>query len=581
MSHEKTISVGLDDRQFVIPTEGYNSPEDAIQALVAGKLQPFGIFPTVEEADQYTAMRSKSMGGLWDDKSGDMPTVADLVSGSTGPNVAGAMPPAAPQTSSFGSNFGAALTGLGNVLSSTAAGARGDFDYMRRVRESAQQKEQQKQQQDIQKLTLFPNVMKMLEHIQDKIEPENQADAIKNISPIISQVYPEMTEKAMQNLVGGGGGKIADLIAAIPIVAQIIPQRQQLALAKMFIEDPQKARTLISSAALSAGLQGMEKGSALPGVESALFNTADRKEYNERSGALAVAMLVRGIQDPEIGPKIAGKGRAELLQMAPGLAHANDDQISQLIDAGFTKVKTKGIIEAEVKGTIESAATKAADVRAEKSRDAADDRLDKTIAAADRRLAISQAGIECRLEKILGAALQRPLERADREAIAAMEENLNVARKLTTEFTDAERNKYVGFLNNPAQRVAQLAKNDPKFAAFQTLTNEVKGFAFAEGGKQLTETEKRITWGHLPVGTEFSVADYNSNLKRTLERTESLIKRRVELATTPRNRITTPAATGGSPTSPPAGGPAVGTVMQGYRFKGGNPADKANWEQVK
>ena len=33
----------------------------------------------------------------------------------------------------------------------------------------------------------------------------------------------------------------------------------------------------------------------------------------------------------------------------------------------------------------------------------------------------------------------------------------------------------------------------------------------------------------------------------------------------------------------PAGGqnaPAVGTVMQGYRFKGGNPADKNNWEKV-
>jgi hypothetical protein len=33
----------------------------------------------------------------------------------------------------------------------------------------------------------------------------------------------------------------------------------------------------------------------------------------------------------------------------------------------------------------------------------------------------------------------------------------------------------------------------------------------------------------------------------------------------------------------PAGGmssPAVGTVMQGYRFKGGNPADQKNWEKV-
>jgi hypothetical protein len=37
----------------------------------------------------------------------------------------------------------------------------------------------------------------------------------------------------------------------------------------------------------------------------------------------------------------------------------------------------------------------------------------------------------------------------------------------------------------------------------------------------------------------------------------------------------------GRATPKPAGAPAVGTVQGGYRFKGGNPADKANWEPVK
>jgi hypothetical protein len=39
---------------------------------------------------------------------------------------------------------------------------------------------------------------------------------------------------------------------------------------------------------------------------------------------------------------------------------------------------------------------------------------------------------------------------------------------------------------------------------------------------------------------------------------------------------------GSAPAGAPAGGaaPAVGTIMQGYRFKGGNPADKNNWEKV-
>jgi hypothetical protein len=45
-------------------------------------------------------------------------------------------------------------------------------------------------------------------------------------------------------------------------------------------------------------------------------------------------------------------------------------------------------------------------------------------------------------------------------------------------------------------------------------------------------------------------------------------------------RITEQSKPGATP--PPTSGtvPAVGTVMQGFKFKGGNPADKNNWEKV-
>jgi hypothetical protein len=42
-----------------------------------------------------------------------------------------------------------------------------------------------------------------------------------------------------------------------------------------------------------------------------------------------------------------------------------------------------------------------------------------------------------------------------------------------------------------------------------------------------------------------------------------------------------PKAPAAPPAQKPSTGPAVGKVEDGYRFKGGNPADSKNWEKVK
>ena len=44
---------------------------------------------------------------------------------------------------------------------------------------------------------------------------------------------------------------------------------------------------------------------------------------------------------------------------------------------------------------------------------------------------------------------------------------------------------------------------------------------------------------------------------------------------------TAPKAPVAPPAQKPSIGPTVGTVEDGYRFKGGNPADSKNWEKVK
>lgn len=141
-----------------------------------------------------------------------------------------------------------------------------------------------------------------------------------------------------------------------------------------------------------------------------------------------------------------------------------------------------------------------------------------------------------------GGTAGKPLDQGDREAISLLDQNRIIAQRLKNDFTPEENKQFVGIIRNPIQRGEQFLRdpNSPeakKYAKWQTLVNEAKGFAFAEGGKNLTETEKKITWGHLPTGTEFSVADYVSNLDRTLERTQGLIDSRRGLATTPRGRL--------------------------------------------
>jgi hypothetical protein len=56
-----------------------------------------------------------------------------------------------------------------------------------------------------------------------------------------------------------------------------------------------------------------------------------------------------------------------------------------------------------------------------------------------------------------------------------------------------------------------------------------------------------------------------------IEVKEMLIRREMQGAGAARSGAAAPAA---------GAAPAVGTIMQGYRFKGGNPADKNNWEKV-
>lgn len=60
MSHEKTITVGMNGRHFVIPSVvgGIEDADEAVRQLRAGKLRPFGQFTNENEANEYARNRS-------------------------------------------------------------------------------------------------------------------------------------------------------------------------------------------------------------------------------------------------------------------------------------------------------------------------------------------------------------------------------------------------------------------------------------------------------------------------------------------------------------------------------------------
>ena len=111
---------------------------------------------------------------------------------------------------------------------------------------------------------------------------------------------------------------------------------------------------------------------------------------------------------------------------------------------------------------------------------------------------------------------------------------LRVTSTLKSEFNPQERARYVGFLRYPANQLAQIVKNNPRFARFQTLVNEAKGQAFSEGGKQLTPFEASVVFGYVPTGKELSVADFEAKLNEADERARFYREATIRNATTKR-----------------------------------------------
>jgi hypothetical protein len=174
--------------------------------------------------------------------------------------------------------------------------------------------------------------------------------------------------------------------------------------------------------------------------------------------------------------------------------------------------------------------------------------VDETFAFKDK---IRKARIE-EIAKLQAGAVPLPVEIVNK--LAQVQWAKNLADTIATDFTPAERAKYVGYARLPANKLKQLigdqtrAGADPKFARFYTLlmSNEAATL-FAEAGKQLVTHEERIMIGFVMTGKELSVAQFEAKLKHAQDKAQYIFNNILELATSPKSV----AAKMGLPPSPP------------------------------
>jgi hypothetical protein len=177
------------------------------------------------------------------------------------------------------------------------------------------------------------------------------------------------------------------------------------------------------------------------------------------------------------------------------------------------------------------------------------DKLDDNIEEAAGKAAIVAAGTERNQADIAARAAQTDKEIAAREKITKLENQARLAAA-----------------NAPGTEERLLAR------------------IAAETGKTLAETYDRVLGARYGAGQERNdVAGLKDLVKTTTEEIlfekDPVEKARLkqELATY-KKRLEKLAGVGGATT--PRAAPAVGTVKDGYKFKGGNPADETNWEKV-
>ena len=342
---------------------------------------------------------------------------------------------------------------------------------------------------------------------------------------------------------------------------------------------------------------GFNKKQILQYANDPLTRERVDKELDKVRGKEAFTALLQGKdKTQEIDgeqKKLSDLSWQQLLDLHPDVGRLSEEDKWQLNEAGYSKIKPKELIAAEKKGAIESTATRAADIRAEKSREAAAERQQKAIDATDRRFLENQ---EMQLKRIDKTEERiRVQEEQQRRLLPSQQKQLTGDRTAMKTIDDYKQ-AYENFVkeskggtlsdifrgtiakNKTMQKVDDLVtaqgrtpaeielagKYNALIGNLRNLTNEVG---------VLTDMDAIRILGSFDPGQDRRQVIANINARRkSHERSYNTQLEDLQAIGKDVSRFTKEA---------PPSGPPVGTVQKGYRFKGGDPSKPESWEKVK
>lgn len=153
--------------------------------------------------------------------------------------------------------------------------------------------------------------------------------------------------------------------------------------------------------------------------------------------------------------------------------------------------------------------------------------------------------------------------------------------------SEAKATLYLGQMQSATDTLNKLTTDNKTADPWQVaLTGNIGGNILApESAQQIGQAQNQWSEAYLRQKTGAAATKQEIDLNnRTffpqVGDSDAVIKQKAAMRAQAERDMTIPAGRGAAKINQSLSAPAIGTVKDGYRFKGGNPAEPANWERI-